>query len=322
MVSGYTSPFRTVRHTVFVSLALCALPTLTARGQESAPSLQPLAPSNLTIPPAISDLGRKLFFDPRLSGDATVSCATCHKPEMAFTDGLPLSAGYPGTQYFRNTPTILNAAQQDYLYWDGRLAADDLPALIRDHIAEAHFMQLDGRLLIERMRQVPRYVQDFDTAFGGEPTYGRVLAAIAAYVRSLSTGESPLDRYLRGDTAAISESAQRGKALFEGAAGCIDCHYGPMLTDNMFHDLGLTPNPNIVDQPLRHITLRRFMRMMGVSGVVDLRVDEGRFAVTKQVEDKGRFRTPSLREVRAYGSLHARRLVGDVERCRGFLQFG
>ena len=245
----------------------------------------------------MSDLGRRLFADPRLSGDATVSCATCHDPEMAFTDGLPLSAGYPGTQYFRNTPTILNVTRQDYLYWDGRLASDDLPALVRDHISEAHFMQADGRLLIERMRQVPQYVQDFAVAFGGEPTYGRILEAIAAYVRSLSPGESPFDRYLHGDADAISEAAQRGKALFEGAAHCIDCHHGAMLSDDEFHDLGLTANPNIVDQPLRHITLRRFMRMMGVSEAVALRTDVGRFAVTKQQEDEGKFRTPSLREV-------------------------
>ncbi len=289
--------YPTCRRTIGISVAWCAFLALSAHGQGPEFSLQPLAPSNLQVPSAMSNLGRKLFVDPRLSGDATVSCATCHDPEMAFTDGLPLSAGYPGSQYFRNTPTILNVTRQDYLYWDGRLAADDLPALIRDHISEAHFMQADGRLLIERMRQVPQYVQDFATAFGGEPTYGRILEAIAAYIRSLPTSELPLDRYLQGDADAISASAQRGKALFEGYAHCIDCHHGPMLTDNAFHDLGLPANPNIVDQPLRHITLRRFMRMMGVSEAVDLRVDMGRFPVTKQPEDEGKFRTPSLREV-------------------------
>ncbi len=125
------------------------------------------------------DLGRHLFFDPRLSGDATISCATCHDPEKAWCDGQPLSAGYPGTLYFRNTPSLLNVGQARYVYWDGRLPASDLPTVVRDHISEAHFFQSDGRLLIERLRQVPEYEVWFNEACGGEPTYGRIFKFIS-----------------------------------------------------------------------------------------------------------------------------------------------
>ena len=140
-------------------------------------------------------LGHSLFFDTRLSGDATISCATCHDPNKAFTDGMALSNGYPGTLYFRNTPTIINARLLRYFYWDGRMSADDMPSMIRDQISEAHFMQADGRLVIERLRQVPEYEKHFQTVYSGEPSYGRILKALAAFVQSIQSVEPPIDRY-------------------------------------------------------------------------------------------------------------------------------
>ena len=100
------------------------------------------------------ELGRMLFFENRLSGDDGFSCAKCHDPEKAFTDGLALSEGYPGTMYFRNTKTVMNARENEFVYWDGRLSGKDLPTLVRDHIAEARFMNADWRLVSERLRQV------------------------------------------------------------------------------------------------------------------------------------------------------------------------
>ena len=112
-------------------------------------------------PASVEELGKLLFFDTRLSGDTSISCSTCHAPGNAWADGLALSAGYQSTLHFRNTPTILNAGRMPLLDWDGRFAAGDMDSLVRDHLAEAHFMNVDGRLLVERLRQVPVYEQAF-----------------------------------------------------------------------------------------------------------------------------------------------------------------
>ena len=264
----------------------------------------PLAPlSAAENPPDAAEvaLGRMLFFDKRLSGDATLSCADCHSPEQAWTDGLPLSRGYPGTLYFRNTPTLLNVRHQKRFYWDGRLSGDDLPTLMRDHISESHFLWADGRLVIERLRQIPEYEERFQATSGGEPSYGRILSALAAFVSSLESTDVPLDQFLEGDAEALSESAQRGLELFRGQAGCIRCHDGPLLSDGQFHSLGLQTSSDIFQSPERHITFRRFFRTLGVPGFGDLRQDVGLMALTKRAEDVGSFRTPSLREVTRTG---------------------
>ncbi len=262
-----------------------------------AQELKPLPPNDEKPSSELADLGKLLFFDPRLSGDATISCATCHDPGKAFTDGMPLSTGYPGSRYFRNTPTLLGAAGQDFFYWDARLSGDDLPSLVRDHIAEAHFMQADGRLVIERLRQVPEYEKMFREVAGGEPSYGKILNAIAAFVASLGSREAPLDRYLRGDQTAMPEAAVRGLELFRSKADCTGCHYGERLSDGKLHNTGVPENPQIFSDPLRHITFRRFMRTIGVGQCATLRKDIGHRCVTKDAQDDGKFRTPSLREV-------------------------
>jgi len=107
---------------------------------DSPPRLAPL-PAAPTVDTAKAELGRLLFFDNRLSGDDTLACATCHDPGHNWADGKALSDGYPGSLYFRNTPTVLNASLGEHAYWDGRLPMSDLQTLVRDHIAEAHFMQ-------------------------------------------------------------------------------------------------------------------------------------------------------------------------------------
>ncbi len=265
-------------------------------GARPAPELAPLPPM-AEVDGRKAALGLLLFFDPRLSGDGSIACATCHVPARAWADGLPLAKGYPGSLYFRNTPTLLNAAHKRHAFWDGRLPASDLPTVVRDHISEAHFLQADGRLVIERLRQVPEYEAGFIEAFGGEPSYGRILEAVAAHLRLLRSENVPLDRFLTGDRSALSAAAGRGLALFRGRAGCIRCHHGPMLSDGGFHDLGVPENRDIFRSPERHITFRRFFKLFGVPEYASLRQDVGRFAVTKQEADRGRFATPSLREV-------------------------
>jgi len=270
---------------------------ITANGFNAvAQELAPL-PEPADVDPAQAALGRMLFFDPRLSGDATISCATCHNPDHGWADGLELSKGYPGSLYFRNTPTVMNSSLNRFVYWDGRLPASDMPTVVRDHIAEAHFFQADGRLIIERMRQVPYYETRFEEAFGGEPTYGRILNSVAAFVKGLNSTDVPFDNFLNGNKDALSESAVRGLELFKGKAGCIQCHNGPMLSDGKFHSLGLEANPAIFQKPERHITFRRFYRTLGVPDYEHLRQDLGLCCVSKADRDREKMRTPTLREV-------------------------
>jgi cytochrome c peroxidase len=241
------------------------------------------------------ELGRFLFFDPRASGDGSLACASCHDPNTGWADGLPLSPAYPASLYFRNTPTVLNTAYQKRFYWDGRLA--DLPTLVRDSLTEAHFMNVDGRLLEERWMQIPEYRERFEKAFGGEPSFGRTLDAMAAFVRTLTSRNVPLDRYLAGDRDALSPEGRHGLELFQGKAGCMQCHNGPLLSDGSFHNLGVPDNREIVTDPLRRVTLRRFFKTLGVPAYHTLAVDVGLHAITNRPGDWGKFRTPSLREV-------------------------
>lgn len=280
--------------------AVCLM-TAVCSSTVPADDVPALAPLPKTPPPdaAQAAIGRQLFFDPRLSGDATISCATCHDPEHGWADGQALSRGYPGSKYFRNTPTVLNAVHGTLLYWDGRLPASDIPTVVRDHISEAHFFQADGRLIIERLRQVPEYEEGFRKAFGGEPSYGRILNAVTAFLQTLISKDVPFDRFLQGDESALTKSARRGHVLFVGRAGCVQCHHGPMLTDGRFHSLGLTSSPEIFSDPQRHITFRRFFRTLGVPGYEQLRQDPGVYCVSKEGADKELFRTPTLREVAA-----------------------
>lgn len=301
-MTGSLMTHRKIRHALEWALLLCCFAVImTALAQEGDKSaLSPLAPlpklSKSPDPRQVA-MGKLLFFDGRLSGDGSTSCATCHDPNKGWADGMPLSKGYPGALYFRDTPTVLNAVHGRYMYWDGRLPASDLQTLVRDHLSESHFMQADGRLLIERLRQLPAYEQGFKDAFGGEPTYGRILNALTAYLQTLRSENVPFDRFLQGEETSISEPAKRGAELFKGRASCIQCHDGPMFSDGGFHNLGLTSNRDIFRTPERHITFRRFFKTLGISEYAKLREDIGRYAITKENEDRGRFRTPTLREV-------------------------
>ena len=260
-------------------------------GVEAAPGMQ--------TPTTQEALGRLLFHDARLSGDGSTACSTCHSPTNALTDAKPLSDGYSrGSLYFRNTPTLINASRMPVYYWDGRFSQGDLATVVRDHIAEAHFMNLDGRLLIERMRQVPEYEQGFIEAFGSEVSYGKALNAVVAYLETLESSEdNPYVSFRAGNDGALSVQARRGLDLFEGRAGCVGCHSGELLSDGDFHALGVPDNDTIFAEPLRHATFRRFFRTLGVGDFIAMREDPGLSALTHDAGDRGKFRTPSLLEV-------------------------
>jgi cytochrome c peroxidase len=236
-------------------------------------------------------LGKYLFFDARLSGNANVSCASCHLPDQSWTDGLALSNGYPSTAYFRNTPTLLNTVYMESLYWDGRMDGADMPTLVRDHLTEAHFMNTDGRLMVERVKQIPEYVRLFEDVWGKGPSFGGILNSITAYVGSLNSAPTAFD------TGTLSADAQAGLELFEGKAGCAACHSGPTFSDSNFYATGVPENPDIWANPLRHITFRRFFRLLGTPNYRALDLDPGFYALTLMPEDLGAFRTAPLREV-------------------------
>ncbi len=242
-------------------------------------------------------LGKLLFFDNRISGNADRSCSDCHVPKKGWADGISLSTGYPGTEYFRNAKTIINAVHSRFFYWDARLDGTNMPTQVRDTITESHFMAGDGRIMHQRLKNVPEYVHLFEKAFGGEPSFNRILKAISSFERTLVSRNVPFDKYLVGDDGAISESAKRGLKLFKGKADCVRCHNGAMLTDSRTHNLGVPDNSRIVTDIKRHVTMRSMMSFLGVPNYHNLRQDPGFFAVSKDYNDFGSFLTPSLREV-------------------------
>jgi cytochrome c peroxidase len=241
--------------------------------------------------PELAELGKMLFFDPRLSGDGALSCATCHNPAKGWGDGIPLSTGYTGSLYFRNAKTILNAVHARYFYWDGRLTASDLDTQVRDSITETHFMNMDGRLMLERLKQVPEYVQMFEKTLNGEPSFGRTLKAIAAFEKTVVSKNAPFDQ------GNLSPEAQQGRKLFEGKAGCIQCHNGAYFSDGKPHNIGVPENPDVFKDPVRHITFRSMLKFLGVPNYMNLRQDPGYYVVSKNRKDRGKFITPTLREV-------------------------
>ncbi|MCB1519021.1 MAG: c-type cytochrome [Hyphomicrobiaceae bacterium] len=243
------------------------------------------------------ELGRKLFFDARLSGDTATSCATCHDPAKGWGDGKPLSNGYTSIQYFRNAPNLFNAGHRSYFMWDGRLDGSDAGTLVRDMLTEAHTMNMDSRLAQERLKQVPEYQAMFEKAFKGDPYGGKIYGAIGEYLKTIRTVDAPLDKYLRGDKGALGEAALRGMALFEGKAGCVQCHFGATLSDGKVHATGVPANPELDKNAERQISMLRHFSTQGTPNYMNLREDVGHYVVTKDKKDWAKFLTSSLWDI-------------------------
>lgn len=218
------------------------------------------------------ELGELLFFDGRLSGTGQMSCGSCHVAELGWADGRARSLGHGAGQLQRNTPSMLNAGHQRFLFHDGRAAS--LEELVVAVLTNADEMAADPEALVEGVAAIPGYAPLFDAAFGDhEVTVERIAQAVAVHVRDVvSEPSSDFDDFLEGDVEALSDAAVRGLHLFRTDAGCVNCHSGPILSDGGFHNLGLTYYG------------RRFE-------------DLGRYRVTGDPDDVGRFRTPSLRNV-------------------------
>ena len=243
-----------------------------------------------------AELGKRLFFDKRLSGDIAISCATCHDPSKGFSDGLALSKAYPGSDGFRNTPTLINTAHKAAWFHDGRLGTN-LNDVTREMLTETYMMNMDMRLMQERLKQDPVYVKMFKAAGMGEPSNGGVRNAIPEYLKTLISRSSPFDK------GALSAAATRGFDLFKGKAGCAGCHSGTRFTDDQPHNTGVPDNPEIWSNPLRHITFVTYAMFMGIENYLNIRRDPGAHVRWHKADgsDVGTFMTPTLRELKVTG---------------------
>jgi cytochrome c peroxidase len=282
--------------------AAAALPLLyagTASTADAPLALMPL-PESKPANAAMVNLGRHLYFDNRLAGDWGSSCATCHDPKKGFGDGLPLSTAYTSMEYFRNAPALINLRHRLRFMWDGRLDGADAGTAVRDAVTEAHFMNADGRIVQERLKQIPEYVSLWEAAFGkgSDPYSPRMFNAIGAFIQSIESKNVPFDKFARGDANALGAEARLGLDVFNGKGQCVQCHNGPVGSDGKFHRLGVPEHPDVLGNPLRTITMLRHYSTSGMPNYMAARMDVGYYAISKDPKDIGKFQTPPLRELK------------------------
>ena len=213
------------------------------------------------------ELGKTLFFDPRLSGSNWISCASCHNPAMGWSDGLPTGIGHGMQALRRATPSLVNCGFNKSLMWDGRAASLEEQAL--GPIVAAVEMNQDLPGLVRKLSAIGGYRSLFEAAYPGEGITPRTIGkAIASFERTIVSGDSPFDRWRRGDELAVDESVKRGFSVFEGKGNCAKCHSGFNFTDDGFHNIGVRGEPDV-----------------------------GRFALRPVRIAMGAFRTPTLRDV-------------------------
>lgn len=230
------------------------------------PLPKPVEPAGNPSTPAKVELGRMLYYEPRISGNGTISCATCHNPALGWADGLAKGIGINGAKLGRSSPTVANAAYYELQFWDGR--APSLEEQAKGPVENPSEMGGRGDRVVATLKAIPGYVRRFEETFGSpDVTFDKFAMAVAAFERTVVDLDSPFDRWARGDDKAMTEAAVRGLDLFAGKANCAVCHSGPALADKRFHNIGLPD------------------------------ADVGRFAVSKAEIDKGAFKTVTLRNI-------------------------
>jgi cytochrome c peroxidase len=289
-------------HLSFIGLVATALAVSVGVSLAASPAIGPL-PAKKAPKASLVEMGKRLFFDVRLSGDGAISCATCHDPKQGFTrqvdkEGKPiaLSDAYPGTKHFRNAPTLINTVYKaDFAdvgwSWDGHMGAN-LNDVIRNEITETMILNLDMRLMHERMKQDPVYVKMCQENFKGECSSGKGRKALVAFLQTLVSKDAPFDK------GKLSAQAQRGRKLFEGKAGCVQCHNGPYFSNGKPHNTSVPENMEVFKDPMRHLTYRAIITNHGVPKAEIWRRDVGYFLVSKNYADVGKFVTPTLRELK------------------------
>lgn len=218
------------------------------------------------------DLGEKLFFDNILSADQTISCASCHKPEFAFADNVAFSLGVRQQKGIRNTPSVMNMASRPHFFHDGRSATLEEQAIVP--IENPIEMNLSYDVAVQRIRSNEEYKKLFNRIYQEDPDSNNIVHALAEFQRSLeSDGSAPNDLWLNEiDSSAMSASQVRGHQIFiSDESKCFECHFGPDFTGDEFRNIGLFDNVNLLDK--------------------------GRFDITKDSSDLGKFKVPGLRNV-------------------------
>ncbi len=234
------------------------------------PDLYMPVPADNPLRPEAIDLGRSLFFDPVLSVDSSLACASCHQPERGFSNGLRTSVGVYGRRGTRNVPAILNRGYGRSFFWDGRI--ETLEDQVLQPILAHDEMALTVEQAVVRIAADPVYAERFRTTFSSGVNVKDLSRALASYVRTIRAGDSPLDRFVAGDADALSEREFQGLQLFQGNARCNHCHLGANLTDEGFHNTGVAWSEGRLQ-------------------------DLGRFVVSGVERESGAFKTPTLREV-------------------------
>ncbi|MBL7782036.1 MAG: cytochrome-c peroxidase [Saprospiraceae bacterium] len=215
-------------------------------------------------------LGERLFFDPILSLDSTISCASCHIPKFGFADTTAVSRGVGGRLGRRNAQGITNMASREHFFYDGRAATLEQQVLMP--IQDTVEMRATADLVTRRLQQHSVYGPAFVQLFGKQADMDALAQALAAYVRTLETSDTPFDRSARGMDGGMSESARRGRRLFMNKGKCFDCHFSPDFTGDEFRNVGL------------------------YTGTGQLN-DRGRYDITKDSADLGKFKVPGLRNI-------------------------
>ena len=242
--------------------------TVIAAKSDYLPNKKMRIPKDNQLTPERAELGKALFFDPRLSDSNRMSCATCHNPSLYWTDGLAKGIGKNSQPLKRATPSIVNVGYNQRLFWDGR--AKTLEAQAVGPINSAVEMNQNMADLIKELTSIPGYVDLFAKAYPGEGVTEQTIAkALASFERTIvSPYNSPFDRWVAGENEALSTAAKRGFTLFDGKARCSVCHEGHNLTDNSFHNIGLNNGDDV-----------------------------GRYEFVKVKVLQGAFKTPTLRDV-------------------------
>lgn len=233
------------------------------------PTVVPVPATNLNYQAKV-DLGKQLYFDGRLSKNNAISCAFCHNPFTGFADPRQTSIGVGGGIGGRQSPTVFNTGFIPLQFWDGRAGSLEEQAI--GPIANPVEMAETHENVVKKLGKIKGYQQQFRAVFGTDVNLQGIAEAIAAYERTVISTNSAFDKYVLGDAQAMDKTALRGMALFKGKARCILCHNGPNFADNQFHNLG-------------------------VPQVGPMKEDLGRFYVTQQEQDKGAFKTQTLRSI-------------------------
>lgn len=252
-------------------------------------------PADNPMTKAKADLGERIFEDAGLSGDGSTSCETCHLPDHGFAVDQPLGPAYPSKQERRNSPTLINVPFNLPLIWDGR--AHDLDKQTLGPIANILHMNNNLDLMVEMMQGTTDYPQAFEKAFGDpEITTERIAKALGTFERTLVFEDAPIDRYMDGDTGALTDQQKRGLAIFLGKGNCAACHNGPNFTDHQFHNLGV-PDDIVTGNPAAMASIRFDTKRTGWPDWQSVQKDIGRAQITHDAADIGKFRTMGLRNI-------------------------